>query len=84
MGCHYKRGCTYGQPDGPDDIIKDCDCTVVVYCDNCSAIMTKLLPTGYCESCWRPMTNQCNNGNCDTLPVVEWHICEKCPKDEYD
>ena len=23
---HSKNGCSYGQPDGPDDYFKDCDC----------------------------------------------------------
>ena len=26
MKKHHNNGCSYGQPDGPDDIIKDCDC----------------------------------------------------------
>ena len=23
---HIENGCSYGQPDGPDDYFKDCDC----------------------------------------------------------
>ena len=24
--CYHYEACIYGQPDGPDDYIKDCDC----------------------------------------------------------
>lgn len=23
---HWANGCSYGQPDGPDDYINECDC----------------------------------------------------------
>lgn len=55
-----------------------------VYCDECSKEFVKLLPRGHCEICWRQSSIHCNGGSCDTLEVIEWHLCSKECQDKFD